>query len=437
MRPRYVAIVWSLLALASRLPAEAPPPSLVVTPEKPAGVYATGEKIVWKVAVLNDPRKTIRQAAYQVKRSGATAVAKGSLSFADGPATVETSIDEPCTLLASVKVDVPDGPALEALGGAAVAPERITPSLPIPNDFDAFWKRKLEDLARVRIDAIIEKAESGRASVDYYKISLGNINGTRVQGQLARPAGDSKRPALLMMQWAGVYPLQKQWVTNYAADGWLVLNIAAHDIAIDQPSAYYQALANGALKGYPAIGNDDREQSYFLRMFLGCCRGVDYLASRPDWDGRTLVVTGGSQGGLQAFATAALHPKVTALMTWMPAGCDNSAPKAGRKYGWPYWLSVQGKDPAKMLETSRYFDGVNFASRITCPALIGLGLVDTTSPPTGVFAAINGMQGPKETVIMPLATHRAEGDTRAAYDTRASEWRKALLKTGAPPAPNP
>ena len=39
-------------------------------------------------------------------------------------------------------------------------------------------------------------------------------------------------------------------------------------------------------------------------------RAVEYLSERPDWDGRTIVVTGGSQGGLQALVAAGLdgHP---------------------------------------------------------------------------------------------------------------------------------
>ena len=39
---------------------------------------------------------------------------------------------------------------------------------------------------------------------------------------------------MFIVQWAGVYALQKDWVTQRAGEGWLVLNINAHDIPIDE-----------------------------------------------------------------------------------------------------------------------------------------------------------------------------------------------------------
>lgn len=153
---------------------------------------------------------------------------------------------------------------------------------------------------------------------------------------------------MLIVQWAGVYPLQRSWVSDQAAEGWLVLNLNAHDLPIDEPEAFYREAANGPLKDYPSIGNDNRETSYFLRMYLSCYRGAQHLTERPDWDGRTLVVTGGSQGGLQSFVTAALHPKVSALMACVPAGCDLLGPIAGRKPGGPMrYYQTKDKDETR------------------------------------------------------------------------------------------
>ena len=176
-------------------------------------------------------------------------------------------------------------------------------------------------------------------------------------------------------------------------------------------------------------GADDREQSYFLRMFLACSRAVDYLSERTDWDGKTLVVTGTSQGGLQAFVAAGLNRKVTAVLALVPAGCDNTGSLAGRKSGWPYWVANGlDHDKQKLLDTSRYFDGVNFAARMKCPALVGLGLIDTTATPSGIFAAINQMQGLKEVVVMPDSDHHGENNTQAPFIQRDAAWRNAMLE---------
>jgi len=61
------------------------------------------------------------------------------------------------------------------------------------------------------------------------------------------------------------------------------------------------------------LGNADREQSYYLRMFLLCYQAARYLASLEAWDGKRLVVCGSSQGGAKALATAYLSEKVNAV----------------------------------------------------------------------------------------------------------------------------
>src|SRR5207253_1476329 len=105
------------------------------------------------------------------------------------------------------------------------------------------------------------------------------------QGQLAKPAGKTADlPGLLQVQWAGVYPLDKNWVIGPAKNGWLALNIEAHDMAIDEKWPYYDALQKKELNDYPGIGNDNRDTAYFLRMFLSAYRAADYLTQRPEWN---------------------------------------------------------------------------------------------------------------------------------------------------------
>jgi cephalosporin-C deacetylase-like acetyl esterase len=256
----------------------------------------------------------------------------------------------------------------------------------------------------------------------YWKITLNNIRGTHIEGQLARPVEGGKLPALLIVQWAGVYPLQKNWVTDRAVEGWLVLDIEAHDLPIDESDAFYKDQFSGPLKNYWSIGNDDRDTSYFLRMYLSCYRAADYLAKRKDWDGKTLVVMGGSQGGQQTLMTAGFYPKITAALAVVPAGCDMLGPDIGRKGGWPQWYSnTEGKDPAKVREASRYYDVANFTPRIKCPVLVGMGLIDEVCPAAGVLAAVNQISSPKEVILLPKAGHQDEHNTHGAYIQRCDK----------------
>jgi cephalosporin-C deacetylase-like acetyl esterase len=166
-------------------------------------------------------------------------------------------------------------------------------------------------------------------------------------------------------------------------------------------------------------------------MYLSCYQSAEYLTLRSDWDGKTLVVMGGSQGGMQALMTAGLHPKVTAALAIVPAGCDMLGPEVGRAPGWPNWYSntAGGKDPKKVHEASRYYDVANFAPRIKCPVLVGLGLIDEVCPPAGICAAVNQIIAPKEVIILPKAGHQDDHGTHAAYNRRCyGVWLPALRR---------
>jgi cephalosporin-C deacetylase-like acetyl esterase len=72
---------------------------------------------------------------------------------------------------------------------------------------------------------------------------------------------------------------------------------------------------------------------------------------------------------------------------------------------------------------------VNFAARVHCPTLVGVGLIDETARPTGVMAAFNGIKtAEKELVIMPTSNHHGDGNAQSVYNNRATAWRAALLK---------
>ncbi len=386
------------------------------------GLYGVGEKVTWRVSAPG-----VASVHGVVKAYDTQVLWEGDIPLANGSGTLETSLGEPGTLLVTLSTNV-QSKAAKLLVGAAVAPSKIQPSAPRPVDFDAFWQAKIKVLQALPANPKLTPADSGEATVEYAQLTLDNINGSHVYGQFAKPKRDGTFPAMLIVQWAGVYGLPKSNVVSPAKNGWLVLNIMAHDLPLDQPEEFYKKASATTLSNYTSIGNDDRETSYFLRMLLGCYRAADYLSARPDWDGRVFVVTGTSQGGLQGLATAGLHPGVTAVLVCVPAGCDTTGPLAGRSVSWPYWYrSPQGKDEKKVMETSRYFDGVNFASNIRCPALVAVGLIDQTSCPAGVFAAFNQIKGPKEAVVMVNSPHQNKNNSQAAWGRRSHEWLNALL----------
>lgn len=394
---------------------------IVVESAKSGSVYDVSEKIVWHVQVKDGA--DIEKVSYALRKGNLTPLGKGELTLQNGAADLETKLNEPGTIMAEFSVAPQGKPVVKQLAGAAVSPFGIKPSADEPADFDAFWKSKVDELQAVPINAQLEANDSGDANVDYWKTTFDNIRGSKIRGQLSRPKTGEKLPALLVVQWAGVYPLQKGWATSWAKQGWLTLNINAHDLPIDEAKEFYDAQNNGPLKGYPGFGKEDREKSYFLRMYLSCYRAADYLASRPDWDGRNLVVMGTSQGGLQAIMTGGFYPKISALLANVPAGCDHTGPLVGRQGGWPQLLGWgTGPFDEKVVETSKYYDVVNFARRVKVPALVAAGLIDQTCPSAGVLAAFNQMSGPKEFIFMEKSGHQDVNHSQAEYWSRSGAW---------------
>jgi lysophospholipase L1-like esterase len=174
-------------------------------------------------------------------------------------------------------------------------------------------------------------------------------------------------------------------------------------------------------------------------MYLADYRAIEYLASRPDWDGKTLVVTGTSMGGQQSLCAAGLNPRVTALVVNEPAGADANGPLHGRASGYPNWPA----DDPQIMRTAQYFDTVNCAMRIKVPSLVSMGFVDTAAPPVGIWTAFNQIRAPKQAVPMIDSPHNnlATPGQQLPYTRRSAEWLGLLvqgynpLPTGNAPSP--
>jgi len=393
---------------------------------KEDGVFKSGETATWTITLKDKLyRDSVR---YSLKSGDLIIVSEGTVVFEDTISYIHYTFTEPGSIILEVRWSQGESRSTRMVGGAIADPENLKLSSPRPQDFDNFWESKIKELAAIPINAVLTKDDCETPGVDYFKISMDNIRGSKIYGQLARPNEGEKFPALLVVQWAGVYPLQKSWVIDRAKPGWLVLNINPHELPIDNAPQFYKDQSMKELKDYWAIGNDNRETSYFLWMYLSCYRAAEYLTKRPDWDGKTLVATGDSQGGLQALMTAGLFPGITACMALVPAGFDMLGPEIGRKGGWPQWYNnVQGKDSLKAREASRYYDVANFIPRIKCPVLVGIGLLDETCPPSGIIAGLNQLESTKEIILLPNSGHQdVDGSQRPYRERRDMVWLPAL-----------
>ena len=408
-----VSLAELLLTLAA---IRAPAQQLSFTPFHPNGIYQLGETAGWKVTVSAGADQVIGTYRYVIKKNNRDAIQTGLLDLSTGSTAIETALNEAAMLYVEVKPAKGDGEAIHL--GAAIAPQRLRPCVPRPADFDAFWDGKLKALSEIPIDPVLIPVAAGKEGVELDTVKLDGL-GSHVQGYLARPSKSAKLPALVIFQYAGVYALRPETVTDRAAEGWLAFDVDSHDMAPDQ--------ATGVSTSYYAIGNSSRETSYFLNMYLRDSRAIDYVSSRPDWDGKTIVVMGTSMGGQQSLVAAALNPNVTAVIVNEPAGADSNGELHGRQSGYPNWPS----DDPKVMETAFYFDTVNFASRIKAPVLAAVGFIDTIAPPAGIWTAFNQIPGAKEMISMVESDHNNRtSEKQGEYDARSKAVLAAILAGG-------
>jgi cephalosporin-C deacetylase-like acetyl esterase len=462
-----MALVWGIVPCGAQ-----PAPTPVFIPNHANGIYEVGEPAGWAVTLPDGVSAPVGKYTYTIKRNQLDTLKTGEFDLSSGKATIEVPSDAPAMMNVQVtpppaapppaaapatpagtatasapgSAPVASAPAVAGPGGpagaggrggrggrgrgrggpnyalqlgAAIAPTKLQPSAPRPADFDAFWDGKLKALAAVPMNPQLAPQETNVAGVELAMFKIDSLN-SQVQGYVAKPAKEGKFPALLLYQYAGVYVIPTTNSTNRAAQGWLCLNVDSHDVTPDS--------TQGVPQNYQSVGNGDREQSYFLDMYLRDTRAVQYLKSRPDWDGKTIVLMGTSMGGQQTLVTAGLNDGITAALAWVPSGTDFDGDLHGRKLGYPNWST---RDP-KVAATGLYFDVVNFASRIKAPTFIGLGFLDTTASPVGIWTAYNQIPGAKEAIAMPQAAHnnQAPPATERAWTTRSEEILSAILKGG-------
>ena len=324
-----------------------------------------------------------------------------------------------------------DGRTYRGLATAGYRPDQIRPVVTDPIDFDRFWDEGKAALAKVPMDAKMELLPSSSTSkVNVYHVSFQNVGTgisrvSRIYGILSIPKDTSRKyPALLRVPGAGVRPYTGQ--IALAEAGLITLEIGIHGIPVNLPLELYDQLRAGALNRYMLYNLDDRDDYYYRRVFLGVVRANDFLTGLPQYDGRNLGVIGGSQGGVLSIVTAALDPRVKALVASYPAMSDMAGYTADRAGGWPHMFRDSKDRTKENLATASYYDAVNFARRLKVPGIYSWGFNDEVCPPTSMFATYSVITAPK---TLLLGLEMGHGNSPEQND-RLNSWIEKFLKTG-------
>ena len=375
--------------------------------------FKTGEKVILTGEVFDDGKPAVDQNVSVTLTSNTKTVKRIGKVKAGKPFTFEYTPDAPGWLSLRIYALDEKGKHItfktkrygrtiskSCYGGYGVMiePEKLTAAKAEPADFDEFWNKVKTELAAVPMK-VIEKKQIPNKKADLFNVKIACAGEKPVSGCLSLPknAKPKSLPAMLYFHGAGVSSASTS--TARAVQGFIYFDVNAHGIENCMPAKYYGDLRNNFYLpknkiGYPHWGKENRDTFYFKGMYMRVMRALEYVKSLPEWDGKHLIVSGGSQGGAQVLAAAGLDKDITLARCEVPAMCDHSGCLAGHMSGWPklYKATQDGKpDKTEVAECAGYFDGVHFAKRVKCPIYFSTGGFDFTCPPSSVYKAYNNV----------------------------------------------
>ncbi|WP_442593800.1 acetylxylan esterase [Neobacillus sp. D3-1R] len=267
------------------------------------------------------------------------------------------------------------------------------PLLTSQEDFDLFWqgmKNQVPNHPKVELKWIPYPVKQVKVA----DVHLFSWDGTPLRAWFITPEHSSTRtPALVHFHG---YTDSRGHVHQYLKWALQGISVISFEVRGQGFSPDYAKYPNGTqIQGWMTLGLEEKEQYYYANVYrdvLTCMNGVFQL---ENIDNERIGVFGESQGGALSIVAAALNQNIKILMSDYPflAHFDRALKISTGPYqeiqAYFKFKDVEMKNYEKILRNLSYFDVMNFAPFITCPSLFCIGLEDSVTPPSTVFAVYN------------------------------------------------
>ncbi|MFY1687375.1 acetylxylan esterase [Plantactinospora sp. WMMB782] len=301
-----------------------------------------------------------------------------------------------------------------------------------PGDFDNFWADTLDQARNAASPAKFEPYDAGLSTVEVFDVTFSGFAGQPVRGWFLLPRHSTGRLPCVVeyIGYGGGRGLPHEWLT-WSAAGYahLVMDTRGQgsngylvgDTPDPDPSGLPQT------PGFMTRGITEPDTYYYRRVFADAVRAVETAREHPRVDLDRVVVAGTSQGGGISIAVAGLVDGLAAVLPNVPFLCHYRRATEITD-ATPYqelvtYLRTHRNDVERAFRTLGYFDGVNFASRASAPALFSVALMDAVCPPSTVYAAFNHYAGPdKDIIVWPYNGH--EGGAGFQFPRQAELLRR-------------
>ena len=282
---------------------------------------------------------------------------------------------------------------------AAAADHRSTGRKPV--DFDAFWDDVLRQASAIPLEAeIIPDPLRTSDNVEVFQVFYSSLDHVRVAAWYCRPTRRAARtPAIMFLPGYQMDPpIPKEW----ARKGYIALSVA--------PRGKLRSMRQFN-PGYPNLLTHnivDRHTYAYRGFYVDTWRGIDFLLSCPEVEATRLGVNGQQSGrrpdhhdrrhAVRGARGGAGAPYLCGFMEAIEL-----------THTYPYeeindYLRAHPDRRADVEATVAYFDGSNFADRISCPIIVNIGRQDNVCPPETGYALFARI-GARDKQLYPYDGH--------------------------------
>lgn len=297
------------------------------------------------------------------------------------------------------------------------AADRIKPATKEPTDFEQYWNKSVQQLRSQTLAVSSEAApeySTDKMTCQLLRLQVDRHHAAYAYLFIPRDAKPGSCPAVLCPPGAGIKTIKEPLRHRYYGEGGCIrMEMEIHGLDPRLSKTTFDDISRAFNpsndEGYLSFGLDNRDTYYMRHVYLALVRCLDHLTTLPEWDGRNLIVQGGSQGGALSIVAAALDERVTQCVVNHPALSDMAATGTN---GYPHFKQLTDAER----QTLAYYDVVNFARHLSAQVYMTWGYNDNTCPPTTSYAVWNTLTCPKESLITPVNEHwTSDATERAQY----------------------
>jgi cephalosporin-C deacetylase len=269
-----------------------------------------------------------------------------------------------------------------------------------PRDFDAFWESTLRALEgtdpEVERDPLPEAAPPGLIGE---RVSFRSLGGARVSAYFVRWADDTPRPLVV---YSHGYACQCAPRWEWAARGVNALGVDVRGFGIST-----DALPRRSRWGFVLTGIEAPETSALRGAVCDYVQAARVARLLTEGRRSRTVLHGVSFAGGLALMSEALLGVSDLLAVGVPTFGWTAGRQVFVRIGSGAevnaYLAARPDHLEDVMLVLSYFDTVNFADRVRCPALVGVGLKDEVVPAKTVYGIANHLAGPVQVMEFPVS----------------------------------